>query len=97
MAQRQGHELQKYEITSAKINHIRLREPLEIKTIQPEKYLKYYNELGYAGHMLPILISYKVIHHTLTYRGIIQSMITPIQITNSPTYPSVDTDDMHRY
>ena len=60
-------ELQKYEITSAKINQIRLREPLEIQIIQPEKYLKYTSEFGYAGHMLPILISYKVIHQTLTY------------------------------
>ena len=42
------------------------REPLEIQTIQPEKNLKYSNELGYAGHMIPILISCKVIHHTLT-------------------------------
>ena len=58
-------------------------------------YLKYSNEFGYAGHMLPILISYKVIHHTLTYKGIILSMITPI--TYSPTNPSVETDDMHRY
>ena len=70
---------------------------LEIQTIQPEKYLKYSNEFEYAGHMLPILISYKVIHHTLTYRGIILSMITPIHITYSPTYLSVETDNMRRY
>ena len=44
-----------------------------MQTMQPEKYLKYSNEFGYAGYMLPILISYKVIHHTLTYRGIILS------------------------
>ena len=56
-AQRQGHELQKY-ITSAKINQIRLRQPLEIQKIQPEKYLKYTNEFGYDSHMLPILINY---------------------------------------
>ena len=42
--------------------------------MQPEKYLKYSNELGYAGHMLPILISYKVIHHILTYKWIILSI-----------------------
>ena len=65
--------------------------------MQPEKYMKYSNEFGYAGYMLPILISYKVIHHTLTYRGIILSMITPIHITYSPTYPSVETDDMHHH
>ena len=45
--------------------------------------------------MLPILISYKVIHHTLTNNGIIVTMITPIHITYSNTYPSVETDDMH--
>ena len=81
----------KYKITCAKINPIRLREPLKIQTIQPEKYLKYSNELiRPSGHMLPIPISNKVIHHTLTYRGMILSMITRIiQITYSPTYPSV--------
>ena len=47
--------------------------------------------------MLPILINYMVIHHTLTYWGIILSMINPMLITYSPTYPSVETDDMHRY
>ena len=74
-----------------------LRTPvLEIQTIQPKTYLKYTNEFRYAGHMLPILISYKVILHTLTFKGIILSMITPIQITYSHTYPSVETDDMHR-
>ena len=90
-ALRQGHELQKYKIAWAKINQIRLREPFEIQTIQPEKYSKYYNEFGYAGHMLPTLISHKVIHHTLTYKGIILSMITPIHITYyySPTDSSV--------
>ena len=35
--------------------------------MQPKKYLKYTNEFGYAGHMLPILVNYKVIQHTLTY------------------------------
>ena len=48
-------------------NQIRLREPLEIQTIQPEKYLKCPNEYGHVGHMLPILISYKVIRHTMKY------------------------------
>ena len=47
--------------------------------------------------MLPILINYKVIHHTLTYREIILSMIIFILITYSPTYLSAETDDMHRY
>ena len=42
-------------ITRAKIKQIRLREPLEIQTIQPKKYMKYAKEFGYAGHMLPIL------------------------------------------
>ena len=50
-------------ITCAKINQIRLREPLEIQTIQPKKSMKYTKEFGYAGHMLPILIDYMVIHH----------------------------------
>ena len=84
-------------ITKAKINQIRLREPLEIQTIQPKKYTKYVKEFGYASHMLPILINYIVMHHTLTYWGLIRSMINPIHIIYSPTYPSVETDDMHRY
>ena len=37
--------------------------------------------------MLPILISYKIIHHTLTYWEIILSMIILIHITYSPTLP----------
>ena len=52
-----GHELQKYKITWTIINQIRLRKQLEIQTIQPEKHLKYSNEFGHTGHMLPILIS----------------------------------------
>ena len=84
-------------IICAKINQIRLRELLGIQTIQPKKYMIYAKEFGYAGHMLLILINYMVIHHTLTYLGIILSMINPIHITYSPTYPSVETDDMHRY
>ena len=84
-------------ITWAKINQIRLWEPLETQTIQPIKYIKYAKEFGYAGHMLPILINYMVIHHTLTYWGIILSMMNAIHITYSPTYPSVKTGDMHRY
>ena len=59
--------------------------------------MKYAKEFGYAGHMLPMLINYMIIHHTLTYWGIILSMINPIHITYSPTYPSVETGDMHRY
>ena len=45
-------------ITWAKINQIRLREPLEIQTKQPKKYMKYAKEFGYAGHIIPILINY---------------------------------------
>ena len=44
-------------ITRAKINKIRLREPLKIQTIQPKKYMKFAKEFGYAGHMPPILIN----------------------------------------
>ena len=39
-------------ITWAKINQIRLCEPLEIKTIRPKKDMKYAKEFGYAGHMI---------------------------------------------
>ena len=46
---------------------MKLREQLDILTIQPKKYSKLTNELGYDGRMLPILINYKVIHDTLTY------------------------------
>ena len=49
------------------------------------------------GHMLRILSNYKVIRHTLTNWNEILPMITPIHITYSPTYPSVETDDMHHY
>ena len=84
-------------ITWVKINQIRLREPLEIQTIQPKKCMKYAKQFVYAGQMLPILINYVFIHHTLTYWGIILSMINPIHITYSPTYISVETDDMHCY
>ena len=76
----------KIKITGAEINKIRLREPLEIHTIQSKKCLKLTNELGYDGHMLPILINYKVSHHTLTYCEIITSVIIPIHITYSPTW-----------
>ena len=54
-------------IITCKINQIRLREPLEIQTIQPKMYMKYAKEFGYVGQMQPILINYMVIHHTLTY------------------------------
>ena len=37
------------------------------RTIQPKKDMQYAEELEYAGHMLPILINYMGIHHTLTY------------------------------
>ena len=84
-------------ITWAKINQIRSWEPLEIETIQSKKDMKYSKEFGYAGHMLPLLIYYMIIHQTLTYWGIILSMINPIHTTYSPTYPSVETGDMHRY
>ena len=47
------------------MNQIRLREPLEIQTIQPKKFMKNAKEFGYAGQMLPILINYIVIHHIL--------------------------------
>ena len=50
----------KIQITWVKINQIRLREPLEIRTIRPKKYWKWTNELGYDGHMPPILINYNV-------------------------------------
>ena len=44
------------------------REPLQIQTLRPKKYLKYSSELqSDNGHMLPILTNFKVIHHTLTY------------------------------
>ena len=37
-----------------------------MQTIQPKKYMKDTKEFGYAGHMLPMLINYMVIHRTLT-------------------------------
>ena len=83
-------------ITWAKINQIRLRETLEIQTYNI-KDMKYAKEFGFSGHMQPRLINYMVIHHTLTYSGIILSMTNPVHITYSPTYPSVETGDMHRY
>ena len=62
-------------ITWAKINQIRSWKRLEIQTTQPKKYMKYAKEFGHAGQMLLILINYMAIHHTLTYWGIILSMI----------------------
>ena len=47
--------------------------------------------------MLPVLINYKVIHHTLTYWEIILSMIIPKHIAHSTTCLKVETDDKHRY
>ena len=47
--------------------------------------------------MLPILINYKVIRHTLIYWAIILCMIIYLHLTYSPTYSSVKTADMHRY
>ena len=38
-----------------------------IKSIQPKTYFKWTDELEYNGHMLPMLINYQVIDHTLTY------------------------------
>ena len=38
-----------------------------------------------------------VIRHTLTCSEIILCVIIPIHITYSPTYSSVQADDMHRY
>ena len=40
---------------------------IEIETIQTKKDMKYAKEFGYPGHMLPILVTYMIIHHTLTY------------------------------
>ena len=54
--------------------------------------MKYANEFVCAGHMLPILTNYKVIYHTLTYRGIILSMIIPIHITYSPSHLYISGD-----
>ena len=54
-------------------------------------YMKYTNEFGYAGHMLAILINSKVIHHTLR-DSICDHSYT--YITYSPTYPSVETDNI---
>ena len=76
----------KIQFTWVKTNYqIRLREPLEIQTIRPKNYLKWTNELGDDGHLIPIHIKCKVIRHTLTYWEIIQSIIIPIHITCSPT------------
>ena len=47
--------------------------------------------------MLPILINYKVIHHTLAYWEIILSIIIPKHIAYSPTCLTLETDDKHRY
>ena len=54
-------------MTRDAITKNRLREPLQIQTIQDKKYLKQTDELEYNGHILPIQINYKVIRHTLTY------------------------------
>ena len=69
-----------------------------MQTLQPEKYLKWINELqSDICHMVPILTNCKDIHHTLTYRKKILHMIIPLHMIYSPTYQSVETDDMHHY
>ena len=62
-----GTRVTKIQITRVTINRIRLREPLEVQTIQHQNYLKWTYEFRYDGQILPMLINYKVIHHTLTY------------------------------
>ena len=46
------HELQKIQIGRATINQIRLREPLEIQTIQNKMYMKWTTEFEYNGNLL---------------------------------------------
>ena len=80
------------QITWVKINQIRLREPFEIQTIQPKKYLKWTDDFGYKVHMQPMLMNHKVILHTLTYWEIILSwlflycynILSPIYSFRSP-------------
>ena len=57
-----------------------------------------------VGKQLPVtviqwydgmLLKYSITTNNLNYFEL--SMITPIHITYSPTYPSVETGDMHRY
>ena len=50
------HGVTEIQIPWVTINQIRLREPFEIQTIQPKKYLTFTNELENNGHMLPTLI-----------------------------------------
>ena len=60
--------------------------------------MKYAKEFGYDGHFVPILINY--MHGHSSHIDILRdnlSMINPVHITYSPTYPSVETGDMHRY
>ena len=64
------------------MNQIRLREPLKVQTIQPNKYMKYAKEFGYAAHMLPILINYMVIHHQLGW-WMTRNFIEIIENTNN--------------
>ena len=51
----------KIQIKWVTINQIRLRQSLDIHTIQHKKYLKWTTEFEYDGLKLPILITYKVI------------------------------------
>ena len=51
-------------------------------------------EFGYAGHKLPILINYMHSAHIDILR---ENPINPTHKTYSPTYASVETDDMHHY
>ena len=63
--------------------------------------MKYAKEFGYAGQMLPILINYMVIHHTLTYWGrdnrIDDESYTYNVLSHLSISGDVETDDMHRY
>ena len=83
------HELQRIKLHKRTI--------IQMETLQHIKYLKWINELqSNNGHMQHLLNNYKVIYHTLTLKEFFY-MIIPMHVTYSPTYPSVETADMHHY
>ena len=52
-----------------------------MQKIQPKKYFKQTTQFEYNGRKLPLLTTYKIVNHTITYRKIILPMIIIIHIT----------------
>ena len=93
---RQGHKLQKIQMKWVSLNQIRLKEPMEIQTIQPIKYLKWTTEFEYNGHEQLMLINYSHSSHIeiLKYNCTYAYSYTHNIFSHLST---VETADVHHY